>query len=416
MLNPDLALRKLAALVVPLAETEDVVLTDAVGRVAASDVPAPVDLPPFDSSAMDGFAVNAEALDFDGEKRFDVIDRSLAGRPANQSINDPSTAIRVFTGAVMPRGSNAVVLQEDVDLDGDIARTEARIQTEQNVRRRGRDVRRGDLVCRSGTPLTAYRLTLLAACGVDRVRVKRRARVAVFSSGDELVEAGTPLAEGQIYDSNRFALLALLREKPVDTLDMGCLRDSGEEVRRALERAALNADIVLTSGGVSVGTADHIKSVVEKIGRLEFWRVALKPGKPLAVGRLGDALFFGLPGNPVSTIVTYLLFVAPAIDLLGGQDLVPPITMPAVLDGGIKHSPGRREYVRGVVRTEDRTVRVAATGDQGSNRLATLADANCLIVVDEDCGDLRQGDHVRIMVLSGVAGHTIPEGAPGRQP
>lgn len=410
MLNPDLAFRKLAALVEPLEETEDVALADAVGRVAAVDVPAPVDLPPFDSSAMDGFAVNAEGLDFDGEKRFEVIDRSLAGRPANQEIKGSSSAIRVFTGAVMPRGSNAVVLQEDVDLDGDVARTEARVQTEQHVRHRGQDVRRGDLVCKSGTPLTAYRLTWLAACGVERVRVKRRARVAVFSTGDELVEAGSPLAEGQIYDSNRFALLALLREKPVDTLDMGCLPDKPAEVHKALERAAANADILVTSGGVSVGTADYVKSVVEEIGTLDFWKVALKPGKPLAVGRIGDALFFGLPGNPVSTIVTYLLFVAPAIDLLGGQDLAPPIMVPAVLDGGIKHSRGRREYVRGVMRTEDRVVRVAATGDQGSNRLATFADANCLIVVGEDCGDLREGDHVQAMVLSGVAGHPIREG------
>lgn len=410
MLNPDLAFRKLAALVEPLEETEDVALADAVGRVAAVDVPAPVDLPPFDSSAMDGFAVNAEGLDFDGEKRFEVIDRSLAGQPANQELKGSSSAIRVFTGAVMPRGSNAVVLQEDVDLDGDIARTEARVQTEQNVRHRGQDVRRGGLVCKSGTPLTAYRLSWLAACGIERVRVKRRARVAVFSTGDELVEAGTPLAEGQIYDSNRFALLALLREKPVDTLDMGCLPDRPGEVRKALERAAANADILVTSGGVSVGTADYVKSVVEEIGMLEFWKIALKPGKPLAVGRIGDALFFGLPGNPVSTIVTYLLFVAPAIDLLGGQDLAPPIMVPAVLDGGITHSRGRREYVRGVMRTEDRVVRVAATGDQGSNRLATFADANCLIVVGEDCGDLREGDHVQAMVLSGVAGHPIREG------
>ena len=277
MLNPDLAFRKLAALVEPLAETEDVALADAVGRVAAADVPAPVDLPPFDSSAMDGFAVNAEGLDFDGEKRFEVIDRSLAGRPANQEIKGSSSAIRVFTGAVMPRGSNAVVLQEDVALDGDIARTEARVQTEQNVRHRGQDVRRGNLVCKSGTPLTAYRLSWLAACGIERVRVRRRARVAVFSTGDELVEAGTPLAEGQIYDSNRFALLALLREKPVDTLDMGCLPDRPGVVRKALERAAANADILVTSGGVSVGTADYVKSVVEEIGLIPTWTSGESP-------------------------------------------------------------------------------------------------------------------------------------------
>ena len=412
MLNVDLAFRKLAALATPVAEIEDVVLADAVGRVSAADVPAPIDLPPFDSSAMDGFAVNAEGLDFDGQKRFEVIDRSLAGRPASKTIKGSTTAIRVFTGAVMPRGSDAVVVQEEVAVDGGIAHTEVRIRTEQNVRRRGQDVRRGDLVCRSGTHLTAYRLTWLAACGIESVPVKRRVRVAVFSTGDELADAGTPLAEGQIYDSNRFALLTLLREKAVDTMDMGRLPDRSGRIRDALERAAARADILVTSGGVSVGTADYVKSVVEDMGNLDFWRVALKPGKPLAVGRIGDALFFGLPGNPVSTIVTYLLFVAPAIDLLGGLDFAPPMMLPAVLDGDIKHSRGRREYVRGILRTKDGELRVTATGDQHSNRLATFADANCLIVVDDDHGDLHEGDQVSAIVLPGVAAHPFREGVP----
>ncbi len=412
MLNVDLAFRKLAALVAPVAEIEDVALADAVGRVSAADVPAPIDLPPFDSSAMDGFAVNAEGLDFDGPKCFEVIDRSLAGRPASKAIEGSATAIRVFTGAVMPKGSNAVVLQEDVDIDGDIAQTEVRVQTEQNVRRRGQDVSRGDLICKSGTHLTAYRLTWLAACGVETARVKRCVRVAVFSTGDELADAGAPLAEGQIYDSNRFALLTLLREKAVYTMDMGCLPDRPGEIRDALVRAAARADILVTSGGVSVGSADYVKSVVEDIGNLDFWSIALKPGKPLAVGRIGDALFFGLPGNPVSTIVTYLLFVAPAIDLMGGLQLAPPMMLPAALDGDIKHSRGRREYVRGILRTEAGDLRVAATGDQSSNRLATFADANCLIVVDDDRGDLHQGDPVSTIVLPGVAAHPVREGTP----
>lgn len=410
MLNPDLAFRKLATLAEPVSEIEDVALADALGRVSAADVPAPVDLPPFDSSAMDGFAVDAGNLDFDGAKRLRIIDQSLAGRPATRTIDGSSTAIRVFTGAVMPRGSNAVVLQEDVEQQGDVAHTSVRIRAEQNVRRRGQDVRRGELICEAGTRLTAYRLTWLAACGVETVCVKRRVRVAVFSTGDELVDAGAPLTEGQIYDSNRFALQALLREKPVDTLDMGCLPDDPGCIRDALRQAAAEADILVTSGGVSVGTADHVKTVVEEIGDLNVWRIALKPGKPLAVGRVGSALFFGLPGNPVSTIVTYLLFVAPAIDLLGGQELVGPMMFPAVLDGDIKHSRGRREYVRGILTTQAGNIRVAATGDQSSNRLATFADANCLIVVDEDHGDLREGDHVQTIVLPELAAHPIREG------
>ena len=399
-------MRRLAARVRTVVDTEEVALADGVGRVAADDIVAPMDLPPFDASAMDGYAVASAGHNHVEPKRFAVVDQSLAGHPATRGVG-ADEAIRVFTGAVLPAGADAVLLQEDVVRRGDKVQTSAPIRSGQHVRRRGHDVVHGAPLCRRGSRLSAYALSWLAACGIDRLRVVRRIRVAVFSTGDELAAAGAPLAAGQIYDSNRFALIALLREKAVQTIDLGCLPDDPAAIRDALRSASQRADLVVTSGGVSVGDADFVKDVVEEIGVIDFWRLALKPGKPLAVGTLGDALFLGLPGNPVSAIVTYLLFVAPAVDLLSGMKASPPMEIPATVAESVRHTKGRREYMRGRIGVQDGRLVVGITGDQGSNRLATFADANCLVVVDAEVGDLRSGDTVRVVLLSGEAAHLV---------
>lgn len=406
LLDVDLALRKLVRLVRGVAESEEVSLADAVGRIAAEDVVAPIDLPPFDASAMDGYAVRATGLNHERLKRFTVVDESLAGHVAQRTVTK-GTAIRIFTGAALPVGADAVVLQEDVARRGEAIATVEPVQADQHVRRRGHDVRRGARLCQQGRKLSIYDLGWLAACGIGQVCVTRRIRVAIFSTGDELAAAGNPLEAGQIYDANRFAVSSLLREKGASIIDFGCLPDDPEVIRRTLLEASLGADLIVTSGGVSVGDADFVKAVAEEIGSLDFWKIALKPGKPLAVGRIGDALFFGLPGNPVSTIVTYLLFVAPAVDLLGGEQLTPPLTLPATIDHAVRHAEGRREYMRGVVWVDGDGLMVAATGDQSSNRLATFANANCLVVVPESIGNLKPGDTVGVIPFSGEAGHPM---------
>jgi len=403
-LNVEEAFRKLAERVRIVRETEEVALADGIGRVAATAIVAPVDLPPFHASAMDGYAVAAAGHDHDRRKRFDVVDESLAGHPAQRRVG-PGEAIRIFTGAVLPDGADAVVLQEDVASESEVACTAAPIRSGQHVRRRGHDVLRGAILCRQGTRLSAFELSWLAACGISRLRVVRPIRAAVFSTGDELADAGAPLGPGQIYDSNRFAILSLLREKAVEITDLGCLPDDPAAIRQALQSASRSADLVVTSGGVSVGGAYFVKEVVEEIGTIDFWRIALKPGKPLAVGAVGDALFIGLPGNPVSTIVTYLLFVAPAVDLLCGMPPSAPMELPAMVTHPVRHSRGRREYMRGTLCAEQGELVVDVTGDQGSNRLATFAGANCLMVVDADIGDLRAGDPVRVVLLPRSAGH-----------
>ena len=396
MLNVDDALRKLGDLTSPVLDIEVIPLTESKGRVVASTVDAPMDLPPFDASAMDGYALHANDLNQDGELA--VVGESRAGHVCQDPVA-PGTAIRIFTGAPIPRGTSAVVIQEDVERHGDQIRFRASLEIGENIRSRGHDIAKTQLLAKGGDRLDAYKISWLAACGVTNVTAVRRIRVALFSTGDELIDPGTPLGPGQIYDANRTALRELVSERPVEVLDLGALPDNPQAINRALETAVETADVVVTSGGVSVGDADYVKDVVAQAGSLDFWKIALKPGKPLAVGRVGKALFFGLPGNPVSTIITYLLFVAPTIDRLCGMPDSTPYRLPAILQGTIEHHQGRREYVRGIFGTNGDRVTVSPTGDQSSNRLATFANANCLIVVPEQTDNIKAGSIVDIVLL-----------------
>ena len=396
MLNVDDALRKLGDLTSPVLDTEVIPLTESKGRVVASAVDAPMDLPPFDASAMDGYALHANDLNQDGELA--VVGESRAGHVCQDPVA-PGTTIRIFTGAPIPRGTSAVVIQEDVERHGDQIRFRASLEIGENIRSRGHDIAKTQLLAKGGDRLDAYKISWLAACGVTNVTAVRRIRVALFSTGDELIDPGTPLGPGQIYDANRTALRELVSERPVEVLDLGALPDNPQAINRALETAVETADVVVTSGGVSVGDADYVKDVVAQAGSLDFWKIALKPGKPLAVGRVGKALFFGLPGNPVSTIITYLLFVAPTIDRLCGMPDSKPYRLPAILQETIEHHQGRREYVRGIFGTNGDRVTVSPTGDQSSNRLATFANANCLIVVPEQTDDIKAGSIVDIVLL-----------------
>lgn len=406
LLDVDQAIAKLLALATPVAEAQTVPLGEAVGRVAAESILAPCDLPPFDCSAMDGYAVCAAGRNNTRPKRFRVVGRSLAGHPAGCAVA-ADTAVRIFTGAPVPEGADAVFLQEDAAERRGVVATAVAVRPGQHIRRRGHDIARGDVLCPAGTRISAYHAAWLAACGIGTARARRRVRVAVASTGDELAPPGAALAPGQIYECNRFAVSTLLRQKAVQVLDLGCLPDDPAAIGAALADAAERADLIVTSGGVSVGDADFVTRVLAERGEVAFWRIALKPGKPLAVGRIGDALVIGLPGNPVSALVTYLLFVAPAVDRIGGHPPSSPLVLRAKIELPLTHTPGRREYVRGAMRMQDGELLVRATGDQSSNRLATFAAANCLIVVGEGAEEIPSGTSVGVIPFSGETAHLL---------
>ena len=405
MLSIDDVIAQLQTLITPISVAENVPLATARDRVLFEDVFAPIALPPFNSSAMDGYAVKA-ANCIEAGAALGVVGTSLAGTPYNGKVPDHA-AVQIFTGACVPDSTDAVVLQEDVDRSGNTIVIRESIKLGDNIRYIGHDVQQGERLLARGTKLAAFEITWLAACGVDSISVTRLIKVALFSTGDELQDVGTPLKYGQIYDSNRAALKELLGSKPVEIVDLGRLPDDPNAIERAISAVSSSVDLVVTSGGVSVGDADYVRAVVEKLGELTFWNVALKPGKPIAVGKLGTAWFLGLPGNPVSTVVTYLLFVARLIDTLAGMATTEPLTLPAKLTQALRHARGRREYQRGVLFRHEGAVLVRPAEDQSSNRLSTLAKANCLIIVPETRDSLAKGESVEILLLPREANHLV---------
>ena len=380
---------------------ELVSLDAADNRVAASDIRAAVDLPPFPSSAMDGIAVATQTLAGDPPFELRVAGESRAGHPFT-SANQMQTnhCIRIFTGATLPDTCDAVVIQEDCEFfDAPRVVVHARPKAGDNVRKVGHDVNAGTRIVSAGERLNAFSIGWLGACGETEVAVAKLPRVRIFSTGDELREPGTELAAGQIFDANRILLRRMLANLPVSVSDLGILPDDPGAIREALSIAAGQADLLITSAGVSVGDADYVTSIVEQLGKLEIWRLRIKPGKPLAFGRIDNSLFFGLPGNPVSTVVTFLMVVRPALLRLCGAADVPSLEVKATLADEIRHKPGREEFQRGTL-LGDMTVR--STGDQGSNRLASLHGANCLIRVPKSQGNLEPGSAVTVLPFSGL--------------
>lgn len=403
MLSVEDAQEQLISLIQPVAEDELVPVAEALERVPARPVTAPIDLPPFDCSAMDGYAI-CGGLAFQPGSNFKVVGESLAGRPYTKKLK-AGQACRILTGAAIPPGTDAIAIQEDTIRESDSIMLSGKAQIGDNIRRRGMDISAGERLSDVDEYLSPFAIGWFAACGIYEIDVIRKIRVAVFSTGDELEDPGTELEHGQIYESNRMSLAMLLRSKPVETIDLGHLKDNKTDIRNAVDSCAGDVDLIVASGGVSVGDTDLVRPVIEETGSLKFWSIALKPGKPLAVGNVNGSIFFGLPGNPVSTIITYLLFVAPTIDALSGLPWRKPTHFQAALSSTIRHRKGRREYQRGIVLSSEGSLVVSPTGDQSSNRLASFSRCNCLIQIPSHRGVLRQGEEVDILLLPGV--HTF---------
>jgi len=389
----------------PVTATERVHVRAALDRVLAEDVLSPVAVPGHDNSAMDGWAVRFADLAAEGETTLARIGESFAGRPFAGTLA-PGTAVRIFTGGVMPKGADTVVIQEGATEVAGSVRIGKRAVTKagQNRRFAGEDVKQGQVVLRRGQPVRPAELGTIASLGVNEVTVYRRLRVAFFSTGDELKSIGTPLAEGEIYDSNRYTLYGMLARLNCETIDMGVVPDVPDALERAFKTAAANADVVITSGGVSVGEADFVKQLLDQLGEVLFWKIAMKPGRPLAYGRIGDAHFFGLPGNPVAVMVTFYQFVRDALMVLQGRASVEPMpAFKARLAAPIRKLPGRTEFQRGILTpAADGGHEVRTTGDQGSGILSSMSQANCFIVLSADTGDVAAGETVDVQLLEGL--------------
>lgn len=369
-------------------------ITQSLGRVLADDVRAPLDVPATDNSAVDGYAVASGDIPANGRRDLEVVAELAAGALFEGALA-PGGAIHIMTGAPMPRGADTVYPLEVVERAGARVRI-GPIAKGANVRMRGEDVEAGTIVLERGTVLRPGEVGLLASLGRCQVLVHRRPRVALLSTGDEVVEPGTPRKPGQIYDANRFTLRAAVEQCGGDIADLGIVPDTRDALRARLDEASRAGEIVLTSGGVSVGVYDLVKDVLDEIGAIDFWQVAMQPGRPLAFGRVGAAHFFGLPGNPVASILAFMLFVRPALWKLAGRNRLFPDTWQARAAEPMKKKTGRREFKRGVLQWKDGRWEVRTTGPQGSGILSSMAAGNCLIVLDEERGDVQPGESVEV--------------------
>jgi len=390
----------------PIQGSERVALRDALGRVLADDVLAPFNVPAHNNSGMDGFAVRFADLSDAGPSRLRVIGVALAGKPFVGSLG-AGVCVRIMTGAVPPPGTDTIVVQEAVQTEDDFVLIPAGQRLGQHIRLAGEDLAIGKPALPAGKLLRPAELGLIASLGCAEVTVRRRLRVAFFSTGDELCSIGSPLAVGKIYDSNRYTLFGMLTRIGCDVLDMGVVRDDPAVLEAAFREAATNADVVITSGGVSVGEADFVKQMMTKLGEVLFWKIAMKPGRPMAFGRLGEerggAWLFGLPGNPVAVMTTFYQFVRDALYKLMGAEPIPSVPLlAATCTFALKKFPGRSEFPRGILAFEEGLWRVRLTGAQGSGILRSMSDANCLIVLEPERGNVAAGETVMVQLFEGI--------------
>ncbi len=392
------AIHYLLSQVVPITETQVCDLGQACGRVLANDVVSPMNVPPADNSAMDGYAVHPGN---DSERPIGLFRQRgtvLAGE-VFEGVLSAGECVRIMTGAVVPDGARLVVMQENTDVvDAGVKVTDlAALKPGDNIRRAGEDIQKGAVVLPAGRRLTPADCGLLASIGVPDVEVVRPLRVSLLTTGDELIAPGEALAPGKIYESNSFSLRPIFERLGAEVQLLTAVSDSLPAITDALKNAADQADIILTSGGVSVGEADFTREAVESLGQLDLWKLAMKPGKPLAFGRIGETLFIGLPGNPVSALVTLHQVGLPVIRTLSGETLPPRIRIPAIVVDTLRKRPGRADYQRGIAELhEDGQWQVRSTGQQGSGILSSVSRANCFIVLEQDRGRVNPGETVLV--------------------
>lgn len=381
---------------------ERIALRSCLNRVLAENIHSPIEVPSHTNSAMDGYAISGDDIPEDSVRPYKIIGTAFAGKPFDQRC-EAGQVVRIMTGAVIPDGCDTVVMQEHTHvIDDSMVEIGEGHRTGQNVRYAGEDIAKGTVVMEPGRFITAADLGILASLGISEMQVYRRPRVAFFSTGDELRSIGETLRPGDIYDSNRYTLYGMLKRLDVEILDMGVIKDDPDALREAFLMASDIADVIITSGGVSVGEADYIKPILEETGDIHFWKIAMKPGRPLTFGKINNARFFGLPGNPVSVMVTFYQFVQPALRYMASGKVQYPVMLKATSASKLRKRPGRFEFQRGIYeQTENGELTVRKTGQQGSGILTSMSIANCFILLPVDATSIEEGETIQIQPFDG---------------
>jgi molybdopterin molybdotransferase len=389
----------------PVSGVEKLPVRAALGRVLAKDVVSPINVPAHDNSAMDGYAVRHDDLGAGEPVTLTEIGTAYAGREFTSEVGS-GECVRIMTGAVLPKNTDTVVIQEAVTVDGKRVTIPPGQERGQNRRLAGEDLQKGKPALRAGRMLRPADIGLIASLGIGEVSVRRKLKVAFFSTGDELVSVGKKLKTGEVYDSNRYTLWGMLQRLGCEVIDLGVVRDDPKKLETAFRRAAADADAVVTSGGVSVGEADFTKQMMAKLGEVVFWKIAMRPGRPMAFGRIRahgkSAYLFGLPGNPVAVMVTFYHFVRGALlTMMGRNDADLPL-LRAKSETAMRKKPGRTEYQRGILELKNGEWSVRLTGAQGSGILHSMSEANCFVVLAHEHGAVKAGDYVEVMVMDGL--------------
>ena len=394
-LDENQAISKIVKSVMPIRETETINIKNAVNRSSASNIKAEISIPSFKNSAMDGYAVNLAGLKKNNYKLTEIA-TSLAGKPYNKNLKKNET-VRVMTGALVPDNSDAVIMKEMTQTNDQLICFSTNVKKNQNIRFIGEDIKKGQIILKKGDDINYSAISILSSLGVEKVKVIRKPIVNFFSTGDELIRTGGKLKLGQIYDSNRYLLHGLLSKLPVKIKDLGIVKDKRSAIMTKLTHAAKSSDIIISTGGVSVGDADFIKDALEEIGKVNFWKISIKPGRPLAFGKIKNSLFFGLPGNPVSAAVTFQLFVMPAINKIMSKRKCANIIIKAITKTELRKKPGRTEYKRAILSEKNGKYFVESSGLQGSNIMLSLLRANCFIRLSSEVKSIKSNSIVEVI-------------------
>ncbi|MCE2595411.1 molybdopterin molybdotransferase MoeA [Motilimonas cestriensis] len=391
------ALTQMLAAVEPCCEQITQPIQSAIGFTLAQAVISPMFVPPFNNSAMDGYAFRA--ADLNDNTELTLVGKSFAGAPFEGEI-PKGGCIRIMTGAPLPDDADSVEMQENTQVNGSFIQFQGKVRQGQNVRLRGEDITNGQIMFEAGHTLRSRDIPLLASLGIAKVNVYQPLKVAIFSTGDELTTVEKPLKTGQIYDSNRYCLNAILSKMNVEVIDFGIIADDPAQLKDTFLQANRQADVVITSGGVSVGEADYTKDILEQLGEIGFWKLAIKPGKPFAFGKLSDSVFFGLPGNPVSALVTLTQLALPTMEKMAGAKPTTALRLPAITTHGFKKDPGRTDFQRGIYQVNAAgKLEVSSTGEQGSGVFSGMSQANCFVILEQARGNVAAGETVNIEIF-----------------